>query len=119
MKYLSVYIYRNDSDCTNGGVSANKNRLSFAGPGVEGPFEIEKNEIYLGLVIRNLFGETYLHVDPMINGKKYKPFNDSVGPMFGGNFIYSSDSRFRFVSNYPIPIHDRFETAKQYEKLSR
>jgi hypothetical protein len=29
------------------------------------------------------------------------------GPMFGGNFISSSDSRFPF--HYPLPIHDRFE----------
>lgn len=27
--------------------------------------------------------------------------------MFGGNFIYSSDSRFRALSSYPIPVHDR------------
>jgi hypothetical protein len=30
--------------------------------------------------------------------------------MFGGNFIWSSDSRFRNeVSEYPIPVHDRIE----------
>ena len=32
-----------------------------------------------------------------------------IGPMFGGNFIYTSDGRFPF--SYPIPIHDRFEVC--------
>jgi hypothetical protein len=29
--------------------------------------------------------------------------------MFGGNYLISSDSRFRSVSNYPVPCHDRVE----------
>jgi hypothetical protein len=29
--------------------------------------------------------------------------------MFGGNFIYTSDSRVREICAYPIPIHDRCE----------
>jgi hypothetical protein len=39
------------------------------------------------------------------------PYNqsDSEG-MFGGTFIYSSDSR--FPSKYPIPLHDRVEMEK-------
>jgi hypothetical protein len=32
-----------------------------------------------------------------------------VGPMFGGNFLWTSDSRFRRLFDGPIPIHDRFE----------
>lgn len=39
-----------------------------------------------------------------------------LGPMFGGQFIYSSDSR--FPSDQPIHIHDRFETQAQYDRLS-
>lgn len=38
-----------------------------------------------------------------------------VGPMFGGNLAYSSDSRCRKV----YFIHDRFETQQQYDTLSR
>jgi len=30
--------------------------------------------------------------------------------MFGGNFIYTSDSR--FPNKYPIAIHDRYEIQK-------
>lgn len=31
--------------------------------------------------------------------------------MFGGNFIFTSDSRLRDVSDQPIPVHDRVESA--------
>ena len=27
----------------------------------------------------------------------------------GGNFIWSTDSRFRDMHPYPVPVHDRFE----------
>lgn len=37
--------------------------------------------------------------------------------MAGGNFVYSSDSR--FPSKYPIPIHDRRETWDNYNILTR
>lgn len=44
-----------------------------------------------------------------------------IGPMFGGTFAYSSDSRFfeKVNRHGAIPIHDRFETPEQYERLSR
>ena len=38
-----------------------------------------------------------------------------LGPMFGGNFIYSSDSR--FPSDSPIKVFDRFESQKLYNEL--
>lgn len=37
--------------------------------------------------------------------------------MFGGNFIYTSDSR--FPAEYPIPLHDRTETWEMNERMSR
>lgn len=49
-------------------------------------------------------------------GNQVQPGN-AVGPMFGGNFVYSSDSRFPF--DYPLGIHDRFESQEAYETLSR
>lgn len=33
------------------------------------------------------------------------------GPMFGGNFVYSHDSRFPGMN--PIPVYDRFEPHQQ------
>lgn len=42
-----------------------------------------------------------------------------VGPMMGGNFAYSTDSRWRDAfGSGPLPIHDRIETAEQYRLLS-
>ena len=55
-------------------------------------------------------------------GHKYlRPFKSAdpnkTGYMFGGNFAYSSDSRFPF--DYPLGIHDREETWEEYEMLTR
>lgn len=38
-----------------------------------------------------------------------------IGPMAGGNIAYCSDSRVKHVYH----IHDRFETQKQYDTLSK
>lgn len=29
--------------------------------------------------------------------------------MFGGNFVWTSDSRFSNIYKYPVPVHDRVE----------
>jgi hypothetical protein len=42
----------------------------------------------------------------------------TVGPMFGGSFVWSSDGRFRSLAPYPVPIHDRFETPETYRQMS-
>lgn len=41
-----------------------------------------------------------------------------IGPMFGGAFIFTSDSRFPGHSR-PIPLHDRWESPNTYRELSR
>ena len=108
---LSVSVYSNNEigECTNGGISSKNKSLIFVD--ASGPSEgTEENSVKL--VRRNLSRGEYLHVEPII-----KP-DGMVGPMFGGNFIYTSDSRFREISVYPIPIHDRFETSEQYRQLS-
>lgn len=109
-KGLLCDIYKSgDYDCTNHGLSSKNTNLIFVD--AEGPFEgtVENS---VKLVKRNLFRGEYLHAEPLV-----KP-EGMVGPMFGGNFIYSSDSRFRAISAYPIPLHDRFETPEQYKTLS-
>lgn len=39
-----------------------------------------------------------------------------IGPMFGGHFVYSSDSRFGPMAHgaRPLPVHDRYETPEHY-----
>lgn len=62
---------------------------------------INNGDDYLVLVEKVFFGEVYLRAIP-------KSILDSgVRSMFGGNFIYTSDSR--FPSDHPIKVHDRVE----------
>ena len=77
--------------------------------------DCEKNgidkETVLWLNPRMLWDCDHFFAEPL-----EKPKN-VVGPMFGGNFCYTSDSRlYRFGGDYhlPIPIHDRFETEREY-----
>jgi hypothetical protein len=46
-----------------------------------------------------------------------KPAEDPRWWMFGGCFIYTSDSR--FPSHAPIALHDRTETAEESAALSQ
>jgi hypothetical protein len=99
---LSVQVYRckydhsGDCDCTNGGITSKMNSLILGGvPNC--PFTGDENNTVV--LVERCTG--YVCAVPV------KQPEGMCGPMFGGNFIYSSDSR--FPSNYPIPVHDRFE----------
>ncbi len=109
MNGLLCDIYKSGmSDCSNNGISARFNKVLLIGSGVNGAFDEEYakefNVPVCVLVTRNIptkNGGQYLHVVP-------KEIQESgKNSMFGGAFIYTSDSR--FPSNYPIAIHDRVE----------
>ncbi|HRW21306.1 MAG TPA: hypothetical protein P5509_04980 [Bacteroidales bacterium] len=100
--YVTVYKDADGSDCSANGITSCYSRLILVGEGVDGPFEVKKGEPYLKFVKRNMGRGEYLHAEPVNFG------SGEIGPMFGGNFIYTSDSR--FPSDYPIPVHDRFES---------
>lgn len=109
-KGLHLYIYRDDlGDCTNGGISSQVKNITVTA--FDGPFEPDENAPEFKLVKRFLFGRDYYHLEPV----KPCPSNH-VGYMMGGNFAYTSDSRFPF--DYPLPIHDRSETQEQHDMLS-
>ena len=108
--YVTVYKDADGSDCTANGITSHYSRLVLVGDGVDGPFDVKEGEPHLKLVKRNMGSREYLHAVPVNFGGK------GVGPMFGGNFIYTSDSR--FPSDYPIPVHDRFESQEAYNFLS-
>ena len=112
-KGLSVSIYRPGYDASNHGIShpdKNKNLIlwnmgQLYGENLsvlfEAPFEgTEENTVMMKRKV--VGGEDYFYVVPAV-----EPERHGNGPMFGGNFCYSSDSRFPF--NYPLPIHDRYE----------
>ena len=49
-----------------------------------------------------------------------KRTEDLIGPMASGAFVYSSDSRWMELTSGsgPLALHDRYETAAQYNALS-
>ena len=107
-KGLIVNVLRNDlltSDCTNGGVSSKNKVFLLVGDGVDGWMDSETSDLpVLKLVRRDIGGRNhsseYLHVEPLTQGNR-------VWYMAGGNFCWSSDSR--FPCDYPLSIHDRVE----------
>jgi hypothetical protein len=45
----------------------------------------------------------------------------TIGPMFGGHYVGTSDSRWMDLIGDPgvVPVHDRWETPETYERLSQ
>ena len=110
-KGLSVDVYRSTYYGKSEQVTNNHNTLLLVGEGVEGPFtETDPSKVVV-LVKRFLFGRDYYHVQPV------EPMPGMVGPMFGGNYVKTCDSR--FPHDYPLPVHDRYEIQTEYEHLIR
>jgi hypothetical protein len=125
---LTLWVHRSPlGDSTNGGLSGRFDRLTVVN--VEGPFEPTPDHPAVMLVPNALgsvvimpaekIGDEWLEIAS--NTKAY------AGPMFGGNYAATSDSRFgraveailghRFYG--AVPIHDRLETWSDYEALTR
>lgn len=100
------------SDCTNGGVSSKNDYMILVPEGAEAPTDSRWPVLK---VVRRTFGSgDYLHAEPVTPVGK-----GQIGWMFGGNFVYTSDSRYRqWVCEYPIAIHDRCESYESYDRLS-
>lgn len=99
---LWVYSDRMPGDCTNGGISSRYRELILVGDGIEGPVSVDLDdapENVVRIVTRQIGGREYKHIEPLNKGGKWH--------MAGGNFAYTSDSR--FPSDYPLSIHDRVE----------
>lgn len=107
--YLTAYVLRSAlGDCTNGGVSSRTDsfdlfasHLSFA---QVADYCLEKG-IGVNKALKLVYREhlDYIHAEPIIGrGRWY---------MAGGNFVKSSDSRFKDLTGigYPVPVHDRTE----------
>lgn len=118
---LIVSVYRNarGGDCTNGGVSSQFAELTVVN--VSGPFEPADHrpaalletgpggDLRLFSAAQSADGTWLRTVVP-----------GSCGPMFGGNYAATSDSRWsQATGGYgAIPIQDRWETPEQYAVLS-
>lgn len=103
VRALCVNVFRtNFGDCTNNGISARFDQIYIEHP--EGNEVIDLDEAPENFCIvrhKELFGKVYIDVVPYHLKDRWC--------MMGGNFVYSSDSRFRELNEYPIPIHDRIE----------
>lgn len=104
-KYIPVDVYKNPlGDCTMNGVTVTANMLLVEVPdGYIGEEEIknrrEKGENVVVLVVGRAGNRDHL-----------KPEGEKRWTMFGGNFVYSSDSRFgRVYGARPMHVHDRIE----------
>ena len=109
MKKVLSFIYRNNlGDCTNNGLSSQVNHSYFVWDidplnqeKVLEEFSEENGEEFFVIKERTIFGEYSAIAIP------YTIWKSGRHSMSGGNFLYTSDSR--FPSNAPIAIHDRVE----------
>jgi hypothetical protein len=100
--YLPVTVYSPAfGNCSAGGVTATKpSRLVVPCPNghIDAQTVVEQEYVVLDLEIKN-------------SGYRcFKQRGDKRWLMMGGQFVYSTDSRFRSAyGDYPIPVHDRYE----------
>lgn len=106
MRGISVEFFKSEmqGDCTNGGYSSNDYRgYIFDEKLNDGNFSLEEMGDNDYLVV----------VDGPYNTKRAVPkslIDSGKHYMFGGNFVYTSDSRFARLNNgNPIKIFDRVE----------
>ncbi|MCK9155083.1 MAG: hypothetical protein M0P12_03105 [Paludibacteraceae bacterium] len=101
---LIVEVYRcSVSDCSKNGVTANNNSVLLILP-QGGPFRAKDFVLKMPLVeIDKREDMSLRHGQDCSCARPYGI--DGTNYSFGGNFIYSSDSR--FPGNRPIPVHDR------------
>lgn len=99
---LYVHVLRGKCEATAGGVSSKTEDFILTGENVAKVFDIDAARTDQYLVLKNYRG--HLYAEP-----NYPPGPGFNGWMMGGNFIWSSDSR--FPGDYPIPVHDRREAV--------
>ncbi len=128
-KGLLCDVYRDSShgDCSMNGVTACFNRVILTGSGVAEVFEPMDDAPELVLVLRRIGGAEANYAIPRrffdgLTEHGDARIKDRIGHVcFGGNYVATSDSRFREAtgSSRPLPVHDRAESWELYERLSR
>ena len=121
VKGLLVSVYKDGGvDCTMGGITSKKDNLILVGDTEDlkrCPFSPEDGEDYLVYVKDYPFADRSKPREYAVPKSFLDEGKDKGTYMFGGNFIYCSDSR--FPSRQPLPVFDRFETWEEYEMYSR
>ncbi|MET3176820.1 UNVERIFIED_ORG: hypothetical protein ABIB52_004698 [Arthrobacter sp. UYCu721] len=108
-KGIIALIYRDSLgiDFSNRGISAQVTEVTVIGPGLDRIFPASEERPAVQLVTRESFhGGTTIHAVPVTAEGEPAPWY-----MFGGTFIFSSDSRFRRAAGHygAVPLHDRQE----------
>jgi len=98
---LLAFVFRHGPSCTNG-ISEHKDQFIITGERVEGPFKPDCETPELVIIHDTVMGDI-----PRTYAIPRELHDGGERPMFGGNFIYTSDSR--FPSDSPIKIFDRME----------
>lgn len=120
MKAIRIKIFKNKllQGCSNGGITEKFDDLLLVCK--DGYIEIDENnppENLVTYVDRELLGRKCGYIRPYAEHPAGK-----TDYMFGGTYAASSDSRFSEITGGTygaIPVHDRTETWKEYEILSR
>lgn len=102
--YASILEDKRIGNCSNRGISSWAKEVLLVGPGIPEIFESrpEIPMVKMGERMGRVFVEPVSEKDP-----------DAVGWMFGGAFVWCSDSR--FPAEYPIPLMDRQEWGGGFE----
>lgn len=102
MNKVLTYVYKNSlGDCTNNGLTNKYDHLYLYHGQLDDEVINELPEDSLILIERVLWGKQANYAVPV---EIYKSGRHS---MAGGNFVYTSDSR--FPEEAPISVHDRIE----------
>jgi len=97
---MLVNVYRPYYDATNKGVSSMYDLFVLVGKGIPEVFEPSDRNPALYLKMQR--SGLYIAIPDKLEEERF-------GWMMGGNFVFTSDGRFRAINDYPIPIHDRRE----------
>lgn len=100
-RWLSVYVYRTPEfpDCSNKGISSVATKLYVPCP--HGPDSDPPPD--LRLIPRERGGLEHFVPQALSDSRRMT--------MFGGNFVWCTDSRFRQqYGDHPVAIHDRTES---------
>lgn len=85
-------------DCSNNGISARNDCVMVVSPEYENTNDWTGENVCV-IRERNVYGKRHVYLVPFKLRDRHT--------MFGGCFVYSSDSR--FPENRPLPLHDRVE----------
>lgn len=102
LKGLRCDIYKSEYKCALNVISYEKKQVTLVGEGIPEIHEASEDAPAVLLIVENKAGSKQTpRVKPIIDG------GENLWFMFGGNFIYTHDSRFPF--DHPIKLFDLYE----------